>query len=115
MRQQKIDKINAAIINGSLIYRKIDKLGRVVIPEEIRRVLNIEKQALLDVSVNGDKIILSKHNNHCVFCGSTSFLYRYQSETWILEDVTPLPEPIPAKGSLGLWEWQEMPEVGNGS
>jgi len=34
---------------------------------------------------------------------------------WILEDVTPLPEPIPAKGSLGLWEWQEMPEVGNGS
>ncbi|MCM1566061.1 MAG: hypothetical protein NC238_08975 [Dehalobacter sp.] len=32
---------------------------------------------------------------------------------WILADVNPLPEPIPAKGALGLWEW-EVPEVTDG-
>ncbi len=36
--------------------------------------------------------------------------YRPGRWMWMLEDVHPLPEPIPAKGEMGLWEWWEMPE-----
>jgi hypothetical protein len=33
---------------------------------------------------------------------------------WILDNVQPLPGHIPAKGSLGLWEWDQRPEVLHG-
>ena len=52
------------------IVRKVDDLGRVVIPIELRRTLDIEEKDPLEIHVDGDHIILRKHTASCVFCGS---------------------------------------------
>ncbi|MCL5040768.1 MAG: AbrB/MazE/SpoVT family DNA-binding domain-containing protein [Firmicutes bacterium] len=54
------------------IVRKVDELGRVVIPIELRRTLDIEEKDSLEIYVDGDKIILKKYEPACVFCGSAT-------------------------------------------
>ena len=52
------------------IRRKVDDLGRVVIPAGIRRSLGIHEGDALEVSVDGEQVILAKPTDRCVFCGS---------------------------------------------
>jgi len=52
------------------IVRKVDELGRVVIPIELRRTLDIAKKDSLEIYVDSDKIILKKYQPACIFCGS---------------------------------------------
>lgn len=51
------------------IVRKVDELGRVVIPIELRRTLNIGEKDALEIFVEGETIILKKYEPACVFCG----------------------------------------------
>ncbi|MCH4887369.1 AbrB/MazE/SpoVT family DNA-binding domain-containing protein [Acidaminobacter sp. JC074] len=51
------------------IVRKVDELGRVVIPIELRRTLMIGEKDALEIFVEGDTIILKKYEPACVFCG----------------------------------------------
>lgn len=53
------------------IVRKVDELGRIVLPIEMRRTLDIEERDALEIYVDGDSIILKKYRAACVFCGST--------------------------------------------
>lgn len=50
------------------IVRKPDKLGRIVIPKELRKSLRME-QAPLEIISDGEQIILRRYGQHCVFCG----------------------------------------------
>ncbi len=50
------------------ITRPVDALGRIVIPMEIRETFDIKTKDVLDIYVEGDKIILRKHGETCVFC-----------------------------------------------
>lgn len=43
------------------IVRKVDELGRVVIPVELRRILGIEERDSLEIYMDGDKVILKKY------------------------------------------------------
>lgn len=52
------------------IARKIDDLGRIVIPAETRRMFNIQEGDHLFVSVEGGNIVLRKMTDTCTFCGS---------------------------------------------
>ena len=52
------------------IVRKVDELGRVVIPIELRRMLDIGEKDGLEIYVDGDKVILRKYEPACVFCGN---------------------------------------------
>ncbi len=52
------------------IVRKVDDLGRVVLPIELRRSLGIQEKDPLEIFVDGDHIILRKSTRMCVFCGS---------------------------------------------
>ncbi|SHI09780.1 transcriptional pleiotropic regulator of transition state genes [Clostridium collagenovorans DSM 3089] len=52
------------------IVRKIDELGRIVIPIELRRTLDIEIKDSLEIFVDGEHIILKKYNPSCIFCGN---------------------------------------------
>jgi transcriptional pleiotropic regulator of transition state genes len=52
------------------IVRKVDELGRIVIPKELRRNLSIDRKDPVEVFVEGDKIILRKYNTRCSLCGS---------------------------------------------
>ncbi|MCF6462386.1 AbrB/MazE/SpoVT family DNA-binding domain-containing protein [Clostridium sp. Cult1] len=51
------------------IVRKVDELGRVVIPIELRRNLDIEVKDALEIFVDGEHIILKKYAPACIFCG----------------------------------------------
>ena len=54
------------------IVRKVDKLGRIVIPIELRRNLSISEKDSLEIYVDDEKIILKKYEPACVFCGNAS-------------------------------------------
>lgn len=51
------------------IVRKVDELGRVVLPIELRRTLDINQKDSLEIYVDGEKIILKKYSPACIFCG----------------------------------------------
>lgn len=56
------------------IIRRIDELGRVVLPVELRRSLGIEIKDSLEIYIDSDRIVLKKHEESCVFCGNTENL-----------------------------------------
>lgn len=53
------------------IVRKIDNLGRIVLPIEIRKVLDIKEKDSVEIFIDDDKIVLEKYQPSCVFCGNT--------------------------------------------
>lgn len=54
------------------IVRKVDELGRVVIPKELRRVMDIGEGDGLEIYTEGDKIILVKYERGCKACGEVT-------------------------------------------
>ncbi|MBQ8541757.1 MAG: AbrB/MazE/SpoVT family DNA-binding domain-containing protein [Clostridia bacterium] len=63
------------------VMRKVDQLGRVVIPKELRTVLDIEdNKDLLEIYVEGDKIILKKFTAGCAFCGKEGVLSTFKDK-----------------------------------
>mgnify|MGYP001765026188 CR=1 FL=1 len=54
------------------IVRKVDELGRVVIPIELRRTMNIQEKDALEIFVDGERIILKKYEPACIFCENVS-------------------------------------------
>jgi transcriptional pleiotropic regulator of transition state genes len=59
--------------------RKVDDLGRIVLPVELRRLHGIQTGDALEISVDGDAIVLRKLSQGCVFCGSVDGLSSYRS------------------------------------
>jgi len=52
------------------VVRKVDNLGRVVLPIELRRRLNLANEDSVEIYVEGDAIILKRWEPTCIFCGS---------------------------------------------
>ena len=50
------------------IVRKVDELGRIVLPIELRRTLGIEIRDPLEIYVDGESIMLKKYQPACIFC-----------------------------------------------
>ena len=55
---------------SSGIVRRVGELGRIVIPIEMRKELNIKVKDPVEISLEGSNIILHKYENRCVFCGT---------------------------------------------
>ena len=53
------------------IVRKVDDLGRIVLPKELRKVLDIEERDPLEIFVEGNLIMLQKYEPSCIFCGGS--------------------------------------------
>ena len=62
------------------IVRKVDELGRVVIPIELRRSLGIDIKDGLEIFVDGEKIILRKYEPACIFCLSAEDIINYEGK-----------------------------------
>lgn len=62
------------------IVRKVDELGRVVIPIELRRTLGIQEKDALEIYVDAEKIILKKYEPACIFCGSADDVQHYKNK-----------------------------------
>jgi looped-hinge helix DNA binding domain, AbrB family len=63
---------------GSGVSRKVDDLGRIVLPAEIRRSFDIREGDLIEIAVDNDSIVLSKRRSSCTFCGGTEGLRVYR-------------------------------------
>ena len=62
------------------IVRKVDELGRIVLPIEIRRNLDIQERDELEIFMDGENIVLRKYENSCVFCGSQKNFIVYKGK-----------------------------------
>lgn len=62
------------------IVRKVDQLGRIVIPIELRRTLDIEIKDPIEIYVDEDFIMLKKYNPSCVLCGSMDELVNFKGK-----------------------------------
>lgn len=59
------------------IVRKVDELGRIVIPIEIRNKFEINEKDPLEISIDNSSIILKKYEPNCIFCGNSKKLVSY--------------------------------------
>lgn len=67
------------------IVRKVDELGRIVLPIELRRTLDIAERDELEIYLDEDKVILKKFEPSCIFCGSDHDLTSYRSKNICME------------------------------
>ena len=66
------------------MIRQLDSLGRIVLPIELRRTLNINTKDMLEILVEGSSVILRKYEPNCHFCGS-SYTFTIDEITEILQ------------------------------
>ena len=62
------------------IIRKVDDLGRIVLPIELRRTLDIAERDEIEIYMENDRIILQKFEPACIFCGSARDLMAYRGK-----------------------------------
>jgi AbrB family transcriptional regulator, transcriptional pleiotropic regulator of transition state genes len=62
------------------IVRKVDELGRVVLPIELRRTLEIGEKDALEIYVDGEHIFLKKYQPSCIFCNDAKNVENYKGK-----------------------------------
>lgn len=62
------------------IVRKVDELGRIVLPIELRRTLDITERDALEIYVDGTSIVLRKYQPSCIFCGNAKNVINYKNK-----------------------------------
>ena len=62
------------------IVRKVDELGRIVLPIELRRTLDIAERDALEIFTEGANIILKKYEPACIFCGDAKDVINYKGK-----------------------------------
>lgn len=67
-------------MKGTGIIRRVDDLGRIVIPSELRNKFGIGESDPIEIFVDGNNIILKKDEPNCIFCGSFKRLIKYEEK-----------------------------------
>lgn len=62
------------------VVRKVDELGRIVLPIELRKTLNIKSHDSIEIFVDEDKVILKKYEPSCIFCGNADNVVYYKGK-----------------------------------
>ena len=76
------------------MIKKIDNLGRVVVPKGYRQMLGLEPGDPLDVELDGDRLVIAPHRDGCTFCGEEAVAQAYLSKnicSECLEQIRDLP------------------------
>lgn len=76
-RSEKGMKFN---MKSTGIIRRVDELGRVVIPIELRNKFGIAEKDPIEIYVDGSSIILRKFEPNCIFCGNSKKLSEYKGK-----------------------------------
>ena len=74
MRKGRIDMKSTGIV------RKVDELGRIVLPIEMRRTLDIGERDALEIYVEGSSVILKKYKPSCVFCDASKDVMSFRGK-----------------------------------
>ena len=69
------------IMKSTGIVRKIDELGRIVLPKELRRTLGLNDRESVEIYVDQDAIILKKLKSTCVLCGDNEDLLDFKGKS----------------------------------
>jgi AbrB family transcriptional regulator, transcriptional pleiotropic regulator of transition state genes len=75
-----VETVGSTSSMDSGITRKIDDLGRIVIPSETRKLFNIREGDHLVVSVEGSNIVLRKLTDTCTFCGDDADVIQFKDK-----------------------------------
>lgn len=62
------------------IVRRVDQLGRIVLPKELRQTLKIDEKDPMEIYVNGEDVILRRYAPGCIFCGSAENLVSHNEK-----------------------------------
>ena len=62
------------------VVRKLDNLGRIVIPIELRKTMDIAIKDTLEIFTEGDEIILKKYQPACIFCGNAKDIIHFKGK-----------------------------------
>ncbi|MGI5912672.1 MAG: AbrB/MazE/SpoVT family DNA-binding domain-containing protein [Syntrophomonadaceae bacterium] len=76
------------------VVRKVDELGRIVIPIELRRTMCIEEKDALEIYVDAEKIILRKYEPACIFCGNAEGVLNYKGKNLCKSCLTELTKQV---------------------
>jgi len=74
------------------IIRKVDDLGRIGLPIELRRTLDIAERDELEIFMEDDRIVLKKYEPACVFCSSEEGLVSYRGKNLCQECIRKIAE-----------------------
>ena len=83
------------------IVRKLDNLGRIVIPIELRKTMNIALKDSLEIFTEGDDIVIRKYAPGCIFCGEatdTTMLHDKRICANCIREIQNRPTTLPEKG-----------------
>ena len=67
-------------VKSTGIVRKVDELGRIVLPIELRRTLGIDEKDSLEIYVDGTSVILRKYQPSCIFCDDATDVISYKGK-----------------------------------
>lgn len=62
------------------IVRKVDFLGRIVLPMELRKTLEISEKDSLEIYIEGENIFLKKYQRTCIFCGEAKDVVEFKDK-----------------------------------
>lgn len=82
------------MLKSTGVVRKVDELGRIVIPIELRRTMGIEEKDALEIYVDNEKIILKKYEPACIFCGNAEEVLNYKGKNLCRSCLTELSKQI---------------------
>ena len=67
-------------IKSTGVVRQLDTLGRIVLPIELRRTMDIGIKDMVEIFVEDDRIILKKYHPACIFCGDARDVAPYKGK-----------------------------------
>lgn len=76
------------------IVRKVDELGRVVIPIELRRTLGIGEKDALEIYVDEERIMLKKYEPACIFCDNAGDVTYFKGKIVCQKCISEIPQPV---------------------
>ena len=62
------------------IVRRVDELGRIVLPIELRRTMDIAEKDAVEIYVDGSSIVLKKYQPSCIFCGDAKNITEFKGK-----------------------------------
>lgn len=88
--QHPTRKGKVKIMKATGITRRIDELGRIVLPIELRRGLDIGEKDALEIYVEDDTIILKKFKKSCIFCNNDDNIIDFKGKNVCSECIAQL-------------------------
>lgn len=74
------------------VVRKVDELGRIVIPMELRRTLGIDVGDGIEIFVDKDRIMLRRYEPSCIFCGNANQTVIFKGKLVCADCIVEMPD-----------------------